>query len=471
MQEFDLIVVGAGSAGYAAARTARSLGKRVAFVDPGPLGGLCILRGCMPSKTLLRTGELAQLAREAGEMGVHVKLEGFDWQRMIERKRRIIGGFADYRIEGLREFPVFEGTARFVSDHEIDVAGQRLRGAKFLIATGSVIARPDVPGLAEIGYLTSDEILELERPPKDVIVLGGGYVACELGQFLHRVGVQATFVQRSNHLLSSEDYDLGESLTRYFREEGIRVHTGTVLERAFVRDGRKVLAFRKGGERHEVEAEEIFYALGRSPNVDGLDLHEAGVTYNRYGISVDHHMRTTNPDIFAAGDVTGCFQLVHVAIYEGEVAARNAFLAEQEKVDYSLISAHTVFTDPQVAVVGYRERDLVVEGRAYLKGSYAFEDHGKAISVGLTKGFVKMLADPDDGRILGVSIIGPEASDLIHEAIALLYFKATVYDVMRIPHLHPTLAEIMTYPAEEIADAIAAGEAAQAVAGASGVRA
>jgi len=471
MQEFDFIVVGAGSAGYAAARTARGLGKRVAFVDPGPLAGLCILRGCMPSKTLLRSAELAQLAREAPEMGVKAKIEGFDWPRMIARKREIINGFADYRIEGLREFPIFTGPARFVNEREIEVGGERLRGAKFLIATGSVISRPDIPGLEEIGYLTSDEVLELERPPKDVVVLGGGYVATELGQFLHRMGVPATFIQRSAHLLSLEDHDLGEALTRYFKEEGITVHTGTTIERAFLRNGRKVVSFRREGRVHEAEAEEIFFAQGRCPNVMGLDLEKAGVTYSRYGITVDLYMRTSNPNIFAAGDVVGNFQLVHVAIHEGEVAARNAFLPEQERVDYAMVAAHAVFTDPQVAVAGYRERDLIAEGRSYLKGSFPFDDLGKAISVGRTKGFVKMLADPDNGRILGVGIIGPEASDLIHEAIALLHFKATVHDVLRMPHLHPTMAEIMTYPAEEIADAMTAGRAAQAIAGAGGATA
>ncbi|TAM92050.1 FAD-binding protein, partial [bacterium] len=182
MQEFDFVVVGAGSAGFAAARTARELGKRVAFVDPGPLAGLCILRGCMPSKTLLRSGELAQLTRESREMGVQATIQGYDWPRMIERKRKIIQGFTDYRVEGIRDFPVFEGPAHFVSGHEIEVAGQRLRAARFLIATGSVIQQPEFPGLTEIGYLTSDQVLEMERPPKDVIVLGGGYVATELGQ-------------------------------------------------------------------------------------------------------------------------------------------------------------------------------------------------------------------------------------------------------------------------------------------------
>jgi len=462
MQEFDFVVVGAGSAGFAAARTARGLGKRVAFVDPGPLGGLCILRGCMPSKTLLRSGELAHLIREAAELGVNARIEGIDWPRMLARKREVIGGFADYRIEGIRQFPVFEGPASFVSDHEIEVGGEVIRGAKFLIATGSVIPEPDLRGLAETGYLTSDQVLEMERPPKDAIVLGGGFVACELGQFLHRMGVRTTFIQRSAHLLSSEDHDVGEALTEYFRGEGITVHTGTTLERAYARHGRKVVEFRHAGRTMEVEADEIFYALGREPNVAGLHLEKAGVTYNRYGITADHHLRTTNPDIFTAGDVAGRFQLVHVAIYEGEVAARNAFLPAQERVDYALISAHAVFTDPQVGVAGYRERDLVAEGKPYLKASYPFDDLGKAISVGLTKGFVKMLADPNDGRILGVGIIGPEASDLIHESIVLLHFKATVHDVMRIPHLHPTLAEIMTYPAEEIADALAAGRAAHA---------
>jgi len=206
----------------------------------------------------------------------------------------------------------------------------------------------------------------------------------------------------------------------------------------------------QAGEAGSVAADEIFYALGRVPNVVDLGLEAAGVRYHAItGIETGPDMRTSTPSIYAVGDVTGEFPLVHVAIYQGEVAARNAILGTCEVADYSLQSTHTIFTDPQVAVAGMTEKELTRSQTAYVVGSYLFSEHGKAIAIDRTKGFVKMLVAPADGRIIGAAIVGPEASDLIHEVVVAMYYRGTVYDFVKIPHLHPTLAEIWTYPAEE----------------------
>jgi pyruvate/2-oxoglutarate dehydrogenase complex dihydrolipoamide dehydrogenase (E3) component len=216
--------------------------------------------------------------------------------------------------------------------------------------------------------------------------------------------------------------------------------------------------FERDGQPDSVEADEIFYALGRVPNIAGLDLAAAGVRCHAItGIEVGPDMRTCVPNIFAVGDVTGVHPLVHVAIYQGEIAARNAVTGGSERVDYSLQKTHTIFTDPQVAIVGATEKELEASRTPYLKGSYLFSEHGKAVAINKTKGFVKMMASPIDGRILGAAIVGPEASDLIHEVIVAMYYRGTVQDFVKIPHLHPTLAEILTYPAEEIVDQIAQG--------------
>ena len=455
---FDVVVVGAGSGGYAAARTVRDRGASVALVDHGPLGGLCILRGCMPSKTLLRSSELAQEIRDAHELGIGTSAPTVDFKYIMERKKRIIGGFADYREEGIRTFPLYVGRARFLSETQLQVGDDvTLTAKKFIIATGSVTAPPALIGLAEAGYIDSDAALELTEPPKSLVVLGGGYVAAELGQFFHRIGVPTTFIQRSDHLLSSEDADLGIALTGYFRAEGIRVETGTILQRVEVRDGLKAVHFKKDGVEHVVEAHEIFYALGRVPNVEGLDLEKAGCEYHPIsGIRVDEHLRACNPNLYAVGDVTGMFPLVHVAIYQGEIAGRNATGATLESADYSIVGAHTMFTDPQVAAVGAGEKELIAAQRPYEVATFPFDDLGKAIAVGRTKGFVKMIADPQDGRILGAALIGPDASDLIHEMIVAMHYRSTVFDFIKIPHLHPTLSEIWTYPAEELAGRLAA---------------
>ena len=448
--KYDLCVIGGGSAGYAAAVTGRDLGRSVVIVDgPGPLAGLCILRGCMPSKTVLRSAEIAQLVRRAGEVGVIVPDPRIDAKAVIERKRRIVKGFADYRIEGIETFPLIRGAARFVGPDAIDVNGLTVRADRFIIATGSTIAVPDIPGLAQSGYVTSDDVLEMESLPGSIVVLGGGPTACELAQYLSRAGVRTTMVQRSMTLLSGEDADVAISLRNALEREGIRIVTGTVLVRVERSGAGKRVHFVREGNEEAVEGDEVFVALGRDPNIVGLDLEAAGIDHDE-GVKVDAYLQTSNPRVYGAGDVLhGSWQLVHVGVHEGTLAARNAFALERSKVDYSLQSARAVFTEPQVAIAGLTERECVARGVEYAVAAYPFDDLGKAIATDRTEGFVKILASRD-GKILGVAIVGADASDLIHEAIALLHFGATVRDIMEMPHLHPTLAEIMTYPAETL---------------------
>ncbi len=449
----DVVIVGAGSGGYAAARTSRDFGCDVAMVDAGPLGGLCILRGCMPSKALIASSDAIYDAREAEQLGIHVNGLHSDVPAIFARKRALVKEFADYRVKGIERFPLYIGPARFLSPTQLAVGnGDVVEAKHFIIATGSLVPPAALQGLVETGYVDTDCVLELDRIPESLVVLGGGYTACELGQFLARMGAKTTILIRSGHLLTEADDDIGEALTAYFRDEGIDVVTGTTLLRAERRGAQKAVHFSVAGEHREIVADEIFYALGRMPNVAGLDLENAGIAYHAIqGIDVDATLRTSNPNIYAVGDVTGEYMLVHVAIYQGEVAARNVCLAGREKADYDLIAAHTVFCDPQVAAAGMSEKKLRREGIPYVSGRYYFAEHGKAQCLGKTKGFVKMMADADEGRILGASVIGPQASELIHEVIVAMNFESTVAQFMRIPHLHPTLAEIWTYPAEECA--------------------
>lgn len=449
-QTHDLVVVGAGSGGYAAARTARDFGCDVALVDRGPLGGLCILRGCMPSKALLASSDALYDAREAHALGVQVQGLSIEMPFIAARKRALVKEFADYRISGINQFPLYTGSARFRSPTELAVGDDLvIESASFIVATGSRTQASALPGLAQTGYIDSDALLELEEIPESVVVLGGGYTACELGQFLARMGSKTTILIRSTHLLTETDDDIGDTLTGYFREEGIEVVTSTTLLSAERSGALKVVRYQVDGQEREAAGSEIFYAHGRVPDVDDLDLEKAGVEYGTAsGIVVDQTLRTTQPNIFAVGDVTREYMLVHVAIYQGEVAARNACLHGKETAEYGLVGAGTIFTDPQVAVVGMSEKELRRNGVVYVSGRYDFADHGKAQCLAKTKGFVKMMADPTDGRILGAAIIGPQGSELIHEVIVAMNYGATVDQFMRIPHLHPTLAEIWTYPAE-----------------------
>jgi pyruvate/2-oxoglutarate dehydrogenase complex dihydrolipoamide dehydrogenase (E3) component len=452
--EYDLCVLGAGSAGFAAANTAKSMGKSVVLVDgAGPLAGLCILRGCMPSKTLLRSAEIAHLVKTAPALGVFAGEARYDVPAIIARKKRIIADFAEYREQKIREFPLLQGAACFRSPTELEVDGRTIRAQRYLISTGSIINVPPILGLTSTGFLTSDDILDLERLPKSVVVLGGGFVAVELAQYLARLGSQVTMIQRSSTLLSREDPDVGETLRMSLERDGMRVMTDTTLQAVDTTGSLKRVFFRTAGTDMSVQAEEIFVALGRRPFVEGFGFEAAGIDYDWSGVKTDRFLRTTNPNVYAAGDVTGLFELVHIAVCGGQLAVRNAFSQTPEPIDYDLWGARAVFTDPQVAVAGLSERDCRQRHIAYEKAMYPFSELGKAICTNLRDGFVKMLAAVD-GRILGITIVGAEASDLIHEAIALLYFKARCHDVVEMPHLHPTLAEIITYPAEELCERI-----------------
>lgn len=459
---YDLVVIGAGSGGFAAARTARAMGAEVALVDHGPLGGLCILRGCMPSKTLIASSDAIADMRDAAELGIHAGEITIDFPHIMRRKHELIRSFADYRISGIRDFPLYEAPARFLSEREVQVGDEILESSKFIIATGSVVAPAAVPGLREVGFIDSDAALELETLPRSLVVLGGGYIGCELGQFFARMGVKTTIVLRSPHLLSGEDHDIGDALTEYYRSEGIRVETETHIQSVSWKGDRKVVHVEQNGVHGEIETQEILYCLGRLPNTDGLNLDAANVPCHHItGIETDDAMRTCNPNIYAIGDVAGKHMLVHVAIYEGEIAARNA-LGGNERAVYDLVKTHTIFSEPQIAIAGETERALISKGVEYVKGTYEFAEHGKAMCLNKTKGFVKMMAAPDTGKILGAAVIGASGSDLIHEIIVAMHYEATVQEFITIPHLHPTLAEIWTYPAEECAEKINAIAAVEA---------
>ena len=449
----DVIVIGGGSAGYAAARTARDTGADVAVVDQGPLGGLCILRGCMPTKAILRSAEVAALLRRAKEFGLSPVSAHADLSAIVDRKDRLVREFAEYRIQQLRDprLTLYQSQAVFRSPHKIAVGDTILSAGSFIIATGSRPSEVPIPGLAQAGYFTSDTILDLRTQPGSLIVLGGGAVALEIGQFFARLGTKVTILQRGRTLLSAMDEDVGRALEAALIDEGIEIVTGTQLLRV-TRDtaGKTVWAMKDGRERCYV-GQEILQALGRQPNIEGLRLDLADVTVDGGRIVVDSAMRTSQAHIYAVGDVNDVTPIVHLAIQQGEVAAYNATQVDQpaKTIDHRL-DTEVVFTDPQVAVLGLNEVRAKADKIPYLAASYPFADHGKALCIGATQGFVKLLAAPQTGEILGAQIVGPEAGELIHELIAVMYYRGTAADLLRLPHYHPTLAEIVTYPAESI---------------------
>jgi pyruvate/2-oxoglutarate dehydrogenase complex dihydrolipoamide dehydrogenase (E3) component len=459
MKTYDLICIGGGSAGFNAARTARALGKRVAIVDGArELGGLCILRGCMPSKTLLYSTDVLHLAQKGRTFGLRIPSAKVDMKALHRRKLRIIEEFAQYREKAMLggAYTVLRSHARFIDPHTIELAdGQRLRGRNFIIGTGSRASVPRLPGLAETPFWTSDDVLDLDFVPSSVIVLGGGIVACELAQFLRRIGSRVTLIQRSPNILRDHSPEASAVVQRAFRAEGMDLHTDTRIEQIRGDHRGVTVTFESGGRTLTRRARHLFNALGREPATTSLGLEQAGIRLRPDGrIPVNRWQQTRQPHIYAGGDVCGPHDIVHLAVAQGELAARHAFgVAGIKPLDPTLL-LNVVFTDPPLATIGQLEAELKAARTPHLVASYPFNDHGKSILMDANDGYVKVIAEPVRGRILGAEIVGPQAGELIHCFSGPLALRATVFELLRAPWYHPTLAEILTYPLEELADQI-----------------
>lgn len=453
MKTFDVMVIGAGSAGRYGAKAAAKLGAKVGLVETGPFGGLCILKGCMPTKAYLRSSELIGLLKKAPEVGVYPgKQVGIRFDQIKQRKDKLIAEMADDAYQGVIRHPnitLLSGRAQFLSGKEIRVGTEDYAAGRFLIATGSRAVIPPIPGLEEAGYITSDEALELESLPKSMVIIGGGVEGTEFGQFFARMGVKVTLLQRSERILSHEDEDVSEALAEILRKDGVDLRTGVrevMIERN--RQG-EWISFEEHERVQKVEAEVIMIATGRTGNIDGLHLQAAGVETHPLGIVADDYLQTSNPNIYAAGDVTGGAQIVNMATYEGDIAGTNMVQGPTRKADYRVFP-RAVFSDPEFARVGLSERDARERGIAVRVGKFPFSDLGKAIITDRTEGFMKIVADPQRGEILGAAIVGAEASILIHQAAVAMHFRSTLEEYAKISHIHPSLAEIMLYLVDEM---------------------
>ena len=463
---YDLAVIGAGSAGYAAARTAAGLGLNVVVVEGGArVGGLCILRGCMPTKAMLESAHRNFEIGRAKEFGIQVGKPKPDWKAILRRKDRLIREFAEYREGQLEKgkFTFFRAHAKFLSSDRLQLTGvgkgkvpNEIQAKTFLISTGSRTAKREIPGLEEAGYWTSDQCLHASKKVKSLIVLGGRAVALEFAQYYAHLGVKVTVIQRSSQLLPESDPEVGQSVEKVFREQGTQVFCGTQIQRVVRRGKNKRVEFIQAGKRRPVEAEQILQALGREPELGGLAVEKAGVRLVQGKVDSGLTQQTSVPHIFAAGDVCGPYEVVHLAIQQGEVAAKNAGdwirgKGLQAKMDYRM-KLEVIFTSPEVASVGYSERECRENGWDIVTASYPFADHGKSIVMGELNGFVKLIALKQRGEIVGAEVVGPHASDLIHEPMAIMRYRGTAKDMAEMPHYHPTLSEIWTYPAEDIAE-------------------
>jgi pyruvate/2-oxoglutarate dehydrogenase complex dihydrolipoamide dehydrogenase (E3) component len=463
MEKFDFVVIGGGSAGSSGAAAAARSGLKTVCIEGGKqVGGLCILGGCMPSKALIESANRFLTLRRAKEFGLSAGHVAFDSRAIIQRKRKFVAEFAKDRTAQLTDgrFAFVRGWAEFTDSHHLKVklmsgGEEEIEGKAFLISTGSVINTIELDGLNETGFLNSETALDSERFPRSVVILGGGAIALEFAHFYNALGLEVTVLQRSNQVIKEADADIAEGLVTAFRKRGIRVICGTKLKRVERTASGKAVRYECDGEERVVEAEEVFNALGRKPAVRGLGLEKAGVkTDNGKAVAVNDRLQTSQPHIFAGGDVTGLYEVVHIAVQQGEIAAGNAKRLMEGKdlaAFDNRLNMFVMFAEPQIAIVGMTEHEAAAQGLDIRVARHPFHDHGKSIIRGETEGFVKLIVDAKSGEIVGGAVVGPEASDLIHEIAVAMYFHSTAGELAAVPHYHPTLSEIWTYPAEELA--------------------
>ena len=447
--EFDVLIIGGGgSAGFTAATTALKSGAKVGMVEGGRLGGLCILAGCMPSKTLLHS---------AAELKGNPSAARSAYPEVARRTRALVEMLAGHRVEAVEAkkaqgLEVIEGWGKLVGEHEVEVGGRKLSARAIVVATGSRELIPPIEGLAEAGYLTSGPFMRLESLPESLVVLGGGTMAVELGQYAARMGVETTIIQRSPRLLSKEPEKVGPIIARALAADGARVLTGTRLRRV-VRTSRGVrVEFEKDGTTQEVQAEALLVALGRVPNTQGLGLKELGVELGpRGGVVVDRFMRSSLPHIFAAGDVTDTVMVVNLAIEQGRVAGYNATHEQMQPIRDDVLP-RAVFTDPQYARVGMSAEEARAAGIKFVEVSFNLQDLPAARTYPrLPEGYMAMRAEEGSGRIIGAELVAPEAALMIHDVAVAMRGAMTAAELASIPYVHPCLGEIVMLTAHRLA--------------------
>ncbi len=429
---YDLIVIGAGSAGFSAAITAAEQGARVALIGYGTIGGTCVNVGCVPSKTMIRAAEALHGARAASRFGgITGEAHLADWAALIADKDELVTTLRNKKyIDLLSAYELIdyiEGAAR-LSDGGVLVGDRRIDAEKIIIATGSSPAIPEIPGLGETPYLTSTSALELERLPKSLIVVGGGYIGCELAQMFARAGTKVTIVTRSR-LLPEAEPEISDALTAYFHEEGVAVRNGLGYVNASKTSNGISLTINVKGRRDVLNAEHLLLTTGRRPNTGGLGLEEAGIAVaENGGVIVDDRMRTERPGVYAAGDVTGHDQFVYMAAYGAKLAAKNALNSNSQAYENAAMP-WVVFTDPQVAGAGLSERQAKAAGFSIKTSIAPLDQVPRALAAHDTRGLIKLVADSETDRLLGAQIMAPEGADSIQTVVLALKHNMTATEL------------------------------------------
>jgi pyruvate/2-oxoglutarate dehydrogenase complex dihydrolipoamide dehydrogenase (E3) component len=442
---YNLVVIGAGTAGLVTAAGAAGLGARVALIERNLMGGDCLNVGCVPSKCIIRSSRVVGDTLAAASLGVQVGASQVDFAAVMARMRRlrarISANDSARRFTDEKGVDVYLGDARFNGPDRVEVGGQTLRFKRAVVATGARAVAPPISGLAEVGFLTNETVFSLTERPRRLAVIGAGPIGCELAQAFQRLGSQVTLLNDTPHVLNREDPEAAEIVQRAFRREGVHLVLSAALMSAR-RDGAdQVLRFRHPGGEDEVRVDAILVGAGRAPNVEGLGLESAGVEYDQQrGVRVDDHLRTTNPRIFAAGDICMEWKFTHAADFAARIVIQNALFFGRRRLS-ALHMPWCTYTDPEVAHVGLYERDARQRGLAVDTFLRSFAEVDRALADGEEDGFVKVMVKRGTDQILGATVVARHAGEMISELTLAMVAKLGLGALANVIHPYPTQAE------------------------------
>jgi pyruvate/2-oxoglutarate dehydrogenase complex dihydrolipoamide dehydrogenase (E3) component len=452
---YHMVVIGAGTAGLVSAAGSAGLGAKVALIERHLMGGDCLNVGCVPSKGVIRASRAWQDAREArARFGGPAVAEGAgDFAAAMERMRRLRAGISHVdsasRFKGLG-VDVFLGNGRFVSPDSVEIGGKRLRFRRAVIATGARAAEPPIPGLAESGYRTNETIFNLTSLPKRLAVIGGGPIGCEMAQSFARFGSRVTLIDMGAHVLPREDADAAEIVQKAMAKDGVSFEFNVRIVEVRRRDGERIVVFERDGQRHEVVADELLLAAGRAPNVEGLGLEAAGVRYGQRGVEVDNHLRTSNRNVFACGDVASRYQFTHTADAQARIVIQNALFFGRAKAS-ALTIPWCTYTTPEIAHVGMYEKDAREKGIEVDTLTVHLSDVDRAILDGADEGFLRLHVEKGskDGRILGATLVAEHAGDMIGELCLAVTHGIGLNRIASVIHPYPTQGEVVKKAADQ----------------------